>query len=248
MYNICIEYEMEFKMKIAIIDDDFEDAATIKDAISTFFSDLHENYEISYHTNAITFLDEYQSIYDLIIFDIDMPAMNGIDAAKQLRKLDKMSAIMFVTKMPQYALDGYEVEAIDYILKPIYTHDFTLKLKKAMRYISINKDALITINTNNGIVRVQKSDIYYIESQLHYLIIHCKDRNIKTRSTLNDFQSKFQLNNFAFCSKSYLINLSHVDGIDGNHLLVGKTLIPISRAKKQSFLSELTKHMGGIHS
>ena len=154
-------------MNIAVVDDNLNDRKMILDYLSQFFNESGWDYTTSTFEDGVSFLKDYSFSYDFIIFDIDMPQMSGIDTAKELRKKDSNVTIMFVTNMPQYALEGYSVEAVDYVLKPLSYPDFRLKMKKATRYILRNSVKKITINTTEeGLITVDSSDIYYVESKL----------------------------------------------------------------------------------
>ncbi|MFA9378210.1 MAG: LytR/AlgR family response regulator transcription factor [Lachnotalea sp.] len=233
-------------MKIAIVDDQFSDVIHLEKYFKKYFLEIKRDYQIETFSDATSFLTAYTPDFDFVIFDIDMPKLNGIDAAKQLRKIDPDIVLMFVTNMPQYALDGYSVDAIDYVLKPLSYPDFRLKMQKAIRYIVQDQDPRISINAVNEYRCFHVSDIYYIESQLHYLIYHTKNGDFKTRSTLNDIEAKLTPCHFARCSVSYLINLKYLESIHGYNILVHGTLLRISRTKKNAFLSAFTKYMGGL--
>ena len=233
-------------MKIAIIDDQKEDRDFLSDSLARFFHEIGRSYELSAFESAEAFFNSYQHDFRFAIFDIDMPGMNGIEAARKLRAYDEDIVLMFITNMPQYALDGYRVDAIDYILKPVNYPDFRLKMQKALRFIERNQDPQIGINTIDGYLCLPVSSIYYIESQLHYVQYHTKNGVFKTRDTLNHAENKLSQYHFVRSSTSYLVNLRHLQSMHGSEIQVGPDTLQISRGKKTSFLSEFTKYMGGI--
>lgn len=235
-------------MKIALIDDQKNDVLELHENLKRYAGEQNLDFDIHCFSSAQGFLSKYRHDYEFIIFDIDMPGMNGMDAAKKLREFDSDVAIMFVTNMPQYALEGYSVEAVDYILKPIAYPDFCLKMQRALRYIERNQDHTVHIHSSDGIRTLKLSDIYYIESQLHYLIYHTKEGVFRTRSTLNETEKNIGCHHFARASTSFLINLKYVKSLTGDDLLVENTHIKISRGKKSSFLAAFTRYVGGITS
>ncbi len=235
-------------MKIAIIDDNAADRKSLHTYIKKFFQEIAEEVTVDSYSEAVSFLKNYNYGYSFIIFDIDMPEISGIDAAKELRKNDPNVVLMFVTNMPQYALEGFAVDAVDYVLKPISYPDFKLKMQKAMRYIKVSEDHSLAISTTEGYVQVLTSDIYYIESQLHYATYHTKQGDYRTRASLRDIEPNLTGLHFVRCSNSYLVNLKYVEAIQGNDVTVAGTPLPISRGKKNSFMSEFTKYAGGIRS
>lgn len=233
-------------MKIAIVDDDSKDRRSVELLIRKYFAEEGENCDITLFPEAVSFLKSYQYEYQLIILDIDMPGLGGIDAAKKLRERDPDVVLMFVTNMPQYALDGFAVDAVDYIVKPVSYPEFRLKMMKAMRYIRAGLDRRIAIRTTDGTVQIAASDIRYIESQLHYVIFHTVSGNLRARASLRDIEPKLSDLHFARCSASYLVNLRFVDSMHGDDLVVGGDLLRISRGKKQEFLSAFTRYIGGL--
>lgn len=219
----------------------------ILDYLSQFFNESGEDYTTSTFEDGVSFLKDYSFSYDFIIFDIDMPQMSGIDTAKELRKKDSNVTIMFVTNMPQYALEGYSVEAVDYVLKPLSYPDFRLKMKKATRYILRNSVKKITINTTEeGLITVDSSDIYYVESKLHYIYYHTKKGIYKMRAKLTEVEDILLPYHFARSGGSFLINLAYLEKIDGNEIVVADETLPLSRRMKASLMSAFTKYMGGI--
>ena len=234
-------------MNIAIVDDNLNDRKMILDYLSQFFNESGEDYTTSTFEDGASFLKDYSFSYDFIIFDIDMPQMSGIDTAKELRKKDSNVTIMFVTNMPQYALEGYSVEAVDYVLKPLSYPDFRLKMKKANRYILRNSVKKVTINTTEeGLITVDSSDIYYVESKLHYIYYHTKKGIYKMRAKLTEVEDILLPYHFARSGGSFLINLAYLEKIDGNEIVIAGETLPLSRRMKASLMSAFTKYMGGI--
>lgn len=234
-------------MNIAVVDDNLNDRKMILDYLSQFFNESGEDYTTSTFEDGVSFLKDYSFSYDFIIFDIDMPQMSGIDTAKELRKKDSNVTIMFVTNMPQYALEGYSVEAVDYVLKPLSYPDFRLKMKKATRYILRNSVKKVTINTTEeGLITVDSSDIYYVESKLHYIYYHTKKGIYKMRAKLTEVEDILLPYHFARSGGSFLINLAYLEKIDGNEIVIAGETLPLSRRMKASLMSAFTKYMGGI--
>lgn len=234
-------------MNIAVVDDNLNDRKMILDYLSQFFNESGEDYTTSTFEDGVSFLKDYSFSYDFIIFDIDMPQMSGIDTAKELRKKDSNVTIMFVTNMPQYALEGYSVEAVDYVLKPLSYPDFRLKMKKATRYILRNSVKKVTINTTEeGLITVDSSDIYYVESKLHYIYYHTQKGIYKMRAKLTEVEDILLPYHFARSGGSFLINLAYLEKIDGNEIVIAGETLPLSRRMKASLMSAFTKYIGGI--
>ena len=233
-------------MRIAVVDDNEKDAEYLKSCILRCGMEQNETFEVTVYPDAESFLRGYQYNFDLVILDIDMPGRNGMEAARALREHDESVALMFVTNMPQYALEGFSVDAVDYILKPISYPNFRVKMQKALRYVERNRDYPISLKTTQGYVKLMVSDIRYIESELHYLTFHTKSGDYRIRGLLSENEALLAPYHFSRCNASYLVNLRYVEAIKGNDVIVAGSALPISRGRKASFLSDFTKYMGGI--
>lgn len=233
-------------MRIALVDDDRNDRSQLQTYLSDYLSEEGAEYEIKEFDNALSFLADYAYTFDLVLMDIDMPGLSGIEAARQLREKDSHVTLMFITNMPQYALEGYAVEAVDYLLKPLSYPDFRLKMQKARRYIARNADLPLALSTAEGVFRCNVSDVLYVESRLHYLYYHTADQTIKVRGKLSDVADTLLPYHFARPGESYLVNLRHLRAIEGNEILVGEDRLPLGRRRKAEFISAFTRYMGGF--
>ena len=116
-------------MNIAIVEDEQTNANLLKEHLSRFAIENHTEINTSVFSTGVSFLNSYTPIWDLILMDIEMPHINGIETARKIRERDSEVLIMFITQMAQYAIDGYSVNAVDYVLKPVNYYAFSLKLK-----------------------------------------------------------------------------------------------------------------------
>ncbi len=237
----------ERPMEVAIVDDLTTELDHLKGYLLDFSKEFSENFHIVTYEDGESFLREFEGQFDLILMDIDMPGINGIDTAREIRKKDLNVVLMFVTAMPQYALTGYEVDAIDYVIKPVAYPDFALKLKKALRFVVMNKaDEPLVLQTSEGIVSVPISDIYYVEASLHYCMYHTKDKEYKVRESISNAEKKLTPFHFARCNAGYLVALKHVKAIVKDDVHVGDYVLKISRSKKASFTEQFTRLLGGL--
>ena len=233
-------------MRVAIVDDE----QTMTDQIEKFLKRFQDESRVSVSTkvfhDAVSFVAEYDNSFDLILFDVEMPGMNGIEAAKVIRGKDEKVSIMFITNMAQYAIHGYEVEAIDYVLKPIGYQDFAMKMKKVMRYIRRDMERSLLLETSVGKISVKVSDILYIEVIRHYLNFYTTSGVYEVRGVMKEQEEMLQGFYFARCSQSFLVNLAHVKSIRGNIVCVGNVELSISRNKKNEFINAFTRYVGGM--
>jgi DNA-binding LytR/AlgR family response regulator len=233
-------------MKLAIVDDDKKLTDLLVSYITRFKKEQNMTMKVSVFHNPNDFLTNYNKDYDLILMDIEMPGLNGIETAKELRRMDSRVVLMFITNMAQYAIHGYEVEAVDYVLKPVSYPDFLLKIQKAMRYIVRNQDKKLTLNTQEGVVHLHISDICYIEVMRHYLVYHSTQGNFTARGVMKEMEETLNSYHFVRSNHCYLVNLKYVEAINGNIVKVGGDDLQISRNKKSEFLMEFTKYIGGM--
>lgn len=131
-------------IKIALVEDEEASALRIKEFIERYEKGINEKIEVRWFPDSLVFLDEYAAEYDVIFMDIDMPNLNGIETAKELRKRDPMVALIFVSIMVQFAVEGYSVDAMDFLVKPVSYLSFSIKLEKAINFSKKNKKIVLS--------------------------------------------------------------------------------------------------------
>ena len=235
-------------IRVAIVDDFREDAAVLEQYLYQFGGETGQAYLVTRYTSGPEVLQDRSTAFDLVILDIDMPGLNGMETARQLRGQGDNVVLMFVTNMSQYALEGYEVEAVDYVLKPVSYQDFTLKLRKAQRYISQNRDTQIALHTTNGIVLLMVSQVIYVESALHYLVYHTTTSDYRVRGSISDAESTLPHGQFSRCNTSFLVNLKYVKALERDEVLMNPDnhRLKISRGRRGTFLDQMGRYLGGV--
>ena len=174
-----------------------------------------------------------------------MPIMDGMTAAKKIRQNDENVIIVFLTNYVQWAVEGYSVNAFDFILKPLSYFSFAEHFKKIQHKIAENSKSIL-IKEKNGISRIFLDSLYFIESEGHYLIFHTTERDIETMGPMKRIESKLESENFFRCNNGYLINLNHVKNFTNNIVQVGKYKLQISRPRKKLFIQALTNYLGRV--
>lgn len=234
-------------VKIALLEDEEEECVLTESMLGRFFSAAGIDYEIVHFADAESFLSHGSAFTDfhLLLMDIILPGsrQNGIDLAREVRKANRDVAIMFITKTVQFAINGYEVDAVDYVVKPLVYEDFALKLKKAMRYILLHTEKFIVLNTKGGAVRIGESRIYYIEVMLHYLVVHTKKGDITVRGSMKSILPLLSAS-FARSANSYIVNLRHVENVKDNTVTVHGVPVPITKSYKAEFLRAFSAYNG----
>ena len=138
-------------IRIIVLDDDYEAYNTLKIFIDQFSKENNIGFEINYFSNPLSFLDDYTPA-DLILMDIDMPYLNGIETAEKLRSKDPNVLLIFITNYVQYAIKGYSVNAIDYVLKPVKYARFSSLMSRVLKMIIASKNDNIIIKTTDGTI------------------------------------------------------------------------------------------------
>ncbi|WP_420551947.1 LytR/AlgR family response regulator transcription factor [Tenacibaculum aiptasiae] len=172
---------------------------------------------------------------DLLFLDINMPHLSGISFYKSLKNPPK---VIFTTAYSEYALDGFEVDAIDYLLKP-FSFDRFLKAVSKIKNLKDNSIDYIIIKSEKKLHQIKVNDIYYIEGLGDYIKVHLKDTFLITYKTLKKITDLLPKSNFVQVHKSYIINKNRLDYIEGNLAVINSKNIPLGQKYKSTFLNKL---------
>ncbi|WP_455616477.1 LytR/AlgR family response regulator transcription factor [Eisenbergiella sp.] len=231
-------------LKIAIVEDNNASAEKLRGFLEQYASDNGENFDITIFGDALAFLDGYKRIYDMVFMDIELPFIDGMEAAKRLRAVDQQVILIFVTNMASFAVKGYEVNALDYLVKPVHYGDFELKLRRAVARSEEAQEAILVVR-QSGFLRLRLQEIRYIEVRGHTLIFHTETGLVNGSGTLLETEEKLKNKGFLRCNKCYLVNQKHIAAVQGYTLvMVGGEELQISRPRKKTFMSELAETMG----
>ncbi len=232
-------------INIAIVEDQKKDAFQLLKYIKTYFEQLKIDYTYQHFHEATTFIEQYKFQYQLIFLDIDLPGINGMSAAHEIRAMDSLVSIVFTTNLSQYAINGYEVDASDFFVKPIHYESFKLKMSKVIHNIGVNTEKDLTLISKKSIHRLIISDIYFVDVHSHKLTFHTKFDVINTRGSLNDIEKQLKPHYFSRCNQGYLVNLKHIQKIEDNIVYLEGHELTISRPKKKQFMDDFTNYIGG---
>lgn len=233
-------------IKIAIVEAEHAYAMQLQKYLHQYETENGEVFEISLFSDGDEIVHKYKPVYDIILMDVEMKFMDGMSAAEEIRKVDTEVVIIFITNMPQYAIRGYAVDALDYVLKPVSYFAFSQRLNRAISRMKKRESKTLSISIKGGTVRLDVANITYIESQGHTLIFHTLSGDYETAGRMKDMETDLAEVNFYRGNKGYLINLAHVEGIkDGCAVVRGEQLL-LSRSRKREFMETLTRYWGEV--
>lgn len=232
-------------VRIGIAEDDQAYIDQIQEYLTRYMREYGETFSVCVFRDGMQLAFDYAPVYDILLLDVQMPNLDGISAAKRIRKVDSDVVILFITNMAQRAIDGYSVRARSYILKPINYYGFALELQEAIASLNRRQASALLLTTEDGLTKVPAGKILYVESQRHDLLIHTVEETICIRSAMKLIEERLAGCYFARSSVSYLVNLAHVTGISGDCVIVQGQKLPISRQKRKEFIAALTAYIGG---
>lgn len=223
----------------AIAIDDEPLALTVIKSLCDKSESIHLQKTFTQPTEALKYLRKFPT--DLIFCDIQMPAMTGINLVKSLQK---NTMVVFTTAFSEYAVVSYELNAIDYLLKPINQKRFTQAITKAQEYFDyINKkdqgaDKNIFIRADFSLVKIPLADILYIEGLADYLKIHIKDRKtVVARMSMKDMMEKLHAADFIRVHRSFILPFSKIEAVRGTTIFIGDKQFPIGRTYAEEFFN-----------
>lgn len=236
-------------MRIGICDDDPDEIVRTKLAVENYFLSRKMNSPVCINTFTTPrdLLDQIdkQVCFDLLILDIMMPFLNGIELATEIRNKDANVALIFLTSSPDFALQSYKVRAFYYLIKPCSVKDLNQLLDQVYSRIEEENSAGILVKEAGKITRVQTHTILYIECLRHIIRFHLRGGNtVSCYGTINEYQEALLSDKrFIRCHKSFIINMNHVISISGKEFILSdKTVIPISRQSYQQIKNAYIEH------
>lgn len=232
-------------MRIAIVDDELEMRETLAQYIARYSEETDTELEVVQFASGDKLMDGYRLIYDIIIFDVEMPGTSGIDTARKLRQTDQRATILFVTNVAKYVFNGYEVDAVDYVLKPVSYYDFAMKFGRAVAKAAQKTEQTLKFETLSGSKTIRVSDLHYIEVLSHYLYFHTAKSTYKVRGSLTDWEETLFRFSFARAHKSFVVNLEYVEKIQSREVSIGGKVLPVGRGYKDSLRQEYMRYVRG---
>lgn len=226
-------------VRVAVVEDEKKERQRIISYLKAFEKERGVEFSITEFSDGIDLADDYKPVFDVLFMDIEMKHLDGMKTAERIRERDEDVLIFFVTNLAQYAVRGYSVGALDYMLKPVSYAAFAMKLGRAIKILQGRPVQSLVLNQDGDLLRLPYGSIRYVEVADHQLIYHT------TQGEYREFRSLKELEMIlgkGFCriNHCYLVNLRFVEGTKEEFCLMGKDQLKVSRAKKKDFLQQLS--------
>ena len=232
-------------IRIAIVEDNTSYSAQLRGYVERCFSELGQSADITIFPDGLEIVENYQPVWDIILMDIEMPHMDGMSAAHRIREQDPAVVLIFITNMARYAVKGYEVDAMDFVLKPVEYAQLALKLKKAMGMVEQRQRRYLMVHLDGEKQRIATNDILFIEVINHQLHVHTTGEEYVVAGTLQKIESDLAGQPFFRCSHSFVVNLANITTVRKETVLVGGREVPVSRPNRRELLQRLSDYLGG---
>lgn len=234
-------------IRVAIVEDEESAKDRLVSCLDLLSQKKGVDFHIVHYPSGSAFVEAFSCQFDLVFMDIETPGINGMEAARIMRKKDQDVILIFVTNLAQMALEGYAVEAMDFIVKPVEPAHFLMKMERVLSRCQqlFSKSISLTTPDNETMVLAVK-DIFYAEPDGHYVLIHTAKGVLKIYGTLKEIEAKIgDEHGFARCNRSYLVNLQYVERIEKDLAYVHGDALLISRPSRKVFMMALARYLGG---
>ena len=230
---------------IAVCDDSEAVVTNLCNMLETYAKEAGQNIKIFKFNSGLNLLEQYTGNYDIVFLDIKMPLMNGLETAGNIRKRDRSVNIIFLTSLVHHALDGYKVQALDYIIKPISYKRLKIELDAWINKQSQDQESFIVIKNDKGNYKVLLKDLAYIETSNRNALVHTKSENLICYKKLKVLETELNSYGFSRCHSSYILNLAYIESIEKmDAKLITGEVVPISQMKRKDFMQRLARYWG----
>lgn len=231
-------------IRIAVVEDEKEYQEQLENYIRRYGQKAGRTFDVTVFPDGMDIVENYNPVWDIIFMDIRMKHMDGMYTAEKIRQYDPAVIIIFITTMAQYAIKGYEVDALDFVLKPVTYPQFEMKMRKALSALKKTEEKYLLLPMEERKERVAVADILFIEVRNHNLHVVTRIKTYVMRCSMQIMEQELAECYFVRCNNSYLVNLQNVTGLQKDTVMVEGHELPISRPKKKQFLKALSDYLG----
>ena len=233
-------------MRIAIVEDDEAVRRQPRTYIDRYYGGDKQRYKLTEFEDGDLILEEYKASFDLILLDIQMKRLDGLETARRLRELDENVYLIFVTNLANYAIKGYSVNAFDFVLKPVNELMLRTLLQRVEKKLSARASSYITLPTEKGMTRIDVREISFVETNNHLSVIHTDRGDYELRESMKNIEEMLKDQPFFRCNNCYIVNLARVEKVEKSEVTVGEQALAISRPRYKAFMEALTRYIGGV--
>jgi DNA-binding LytR/AlgR family response regulator len=231
-------------IRIAIVEDEPEQVNVLSRMIGRFSLESGTPMEVSVFPDGKDFVGSKES-FDIAFLDIEMQRMDGMSAARRIRETNSEMIIIFVTNLAEYAIEGYSVSALTFILKPLRYGVFRMALGRALATVNKHPEKALTVKTDQGTVKIRPAQLYYVEIDNRRLALHTASGVFYCTETMQKMEEQLNPERFFRCHVAFLVNLDHVARIDKSGAVVAGDRVLVSKYRKKEFMNALTRYVGG---
>lgn len=232
-------------IKVAVVDDDEKDRKKLIDMLKYVEKEASVSFETHEYANGDAFLLDYKPVFQIVFMDIEMPGKDGISVAKELRNMDSLVILIFVTNMAHLAIRGYEVDAIDFVVKPLAKEVFLLKMMRVLGRVLLKPKEHFSLVEDSVTYVIEEDSLLYLEINGHYIIYHTLGRDYREYSSFSSALKKIHSKQFFQCNRGTYVNLSYVKEVSPDSLKIKDQVIPISRSLRKQFIERYMSFLGG---
>ena len=229
---------------VAIVEDSAFDRKILRDCLERYTAETGTAFSVTEYGSGVEFLESCAEAPALVFMDIVMEKLDGLSTARRMRLKNEKSLLIFVTSMMQYAVQGYSVDAMDFIVKPVTYTGLKLCMDRAVRRLNETAPVRLRFTNREGTHSVDASEICYIESLEHKIVVHTQQGTIASDMSLAAAEKMVKALPFFRCHVSYLVNLRYVDRVSGNDVWVNGDRLAISRYRRKDFLEAWSAWIG----
>ena len=241
---------MPARKHFAIVEDDDRDLARLTRFIDQYSNEKQTEIQTTIFRDGLDFVEAYKPIYDLVLMDVEMPHLDGLKTAKHMREMDAQVPLIFITRMAQYAINGYEVAAIDYVVKPVSYGTLATKIEHAIHFAEeqrFRQDDYLFLNLGADSYRkISTRDILYIVKDHNYLRYVTRDEEFRVRGTLKDMEDRFNGTSIIKCANGCMVNLRHIEQKVRNTIYIGGIQLTVTKQCQEEFTEKFMQFMRGV--
>lgn len=203
------------RIEIAICEDDRAEIEYMKSLLAGWAEEKQVDCHVDAYISAEQFLFSFDKDfpYHVYILDIQMGGMNGMELAKKIRERDSHAVLVFLTGLSDYALEGYEVEAFRYLIKPVKEKEFYGVMTQIAKNLRKNEHAYFILDRGGELIKIPYTDIWYIEAQGHYVELSYPGGKIRWKAGIGSRQGEFEENGFVMTRRGVLVNINCINRV-----------------------------------